>query len=373
MCLVKLVYTSASSKILDHVTPSVRPIAPKTLALLVAGVLLAHGLLLQVSSRLGSSDQAPTQRALTTRIIEIKPTQAKPAEAGPPQPTKPRPAASPAPTGPSLIISEATESKPEPEPELKPIPNNDAPTLAAPPEPDRAEVSPVAQADATPAQPIPSVATQALSIAGSVRLKYDVTGEVKKRAYSAGAELLWLHDGQTYDARLEISAFLLGSRVQTSSGRLTAQGLEPKRFSDKVRSELAAHFQRDKGRITFSANTPDAPLLAGAQDRLSVFFQLAALFAGEPLKFPPKSSIALFTAGARAADSWLFQVEDLEKLELPGGEQLALKLIRQPRHQYDQTVEIWLAPNLAYLPVRIRLSQSNGDFVDQQWRASEIP
>ncbi|MFZ2739498.1 MAG: DUF3108 domain-containing protein [Burkholderiaceae bacterium] len=361
-------------------TPSARPIAPKTLTLLVAGVLLAHGLLLQVGARLSSNGQM-VQRAFTTRMIEIKSTPTKPAESGPTRPSKPRPAALSKPSGPSLTISDGSETAPEPEPlsnpEPTPSPISEATTqVFAPepsPEPDRTGISPAEPDNVTQNETAPSIATQTYLIPGSIRLKYDITGEVKKLNYSAGAELLWLHDGQTYDARLEISAFLLGSRVQTSRGRITAQGLEPNRFGDKVRSEVAAHFQRDKGKITFSANTPDVPLLAGAQDRLSVFFQLAALFAGDPLKFPPKSSLSLFTASAREADNWLFQVEDFEKLELPGGEQLAIKLIRQPRHPYDQTVEIWLAPNLSYLPVRIRLSQSNGDFVDQQWRASEIP
>jgi hypothetical protein len=36
-------------------------------------------------------------------------------------------------------------------------------------------------------------------------------------------------------------------------------------------------------------------------------------------------------------------------------------------------VEIWLAPALGYLPVRIRLTQDNGDYVDQQWRSSSAP
>ena len=43
-----------------------------------------------------------------------------------------------------------------------------------------------------------------------------------------------------------------------------------------------------------------------------------------------------------------------------------LKLARQPRRDYDQKVELWYAPALGYLPVRSRITQANGDFVDQQ-------
>jgi len=66
-------------------------------------------------------------------------------------------------------------------------------------------------------------------------------------------------------------------------------------------------------------------------------------------------------------------VEDEETLSLPGGELRALKLSRAPTRADEPRAEIWLAPALGWLPVRIRLSQENGDFIDQQWRGSEAP
>ena len=53
-------------------------------------------------------------------------------------------------------------------------------------------------------------------------------------------------------------------------------------------------------------------------------------------------------------------------LDLPFGETATLKLSRQPRREFDQKVELWYAPALGYLPVRSRITQANGDFVDQQ-------
>jgi hypothetical protein len=34
-------------------------------------------------------------------------------------------------------------------------------------------------------------------------------------------------------------------------------------------------------------------------------------------------------------------------------------------------VELWLAPGAAYAPVRLRLTQPNGDWVDQQWSSTD--
>ncbi len=217
----------------------------------------------------------------------------------------------------------------------------------------------------------PSEAALALvadKLARPVRLKYQVL--TNKFPYRLGAELLWQPTGEQYEARLEISAFGQ-ARVQTSRGQITPQGLAPLRFSDKFRSEVAAHFNRAQGKVTFSANTPDVALRPGAQDRLSVLVQLAAMLSSAPQSYPPASTITIQTIGPRAADNWQFTVGNAETLNLPGGQQATLKLLRNPREAFDQKVEVWLAPELGYLPARIRITEANGDYVDQLWLATE--
>ena len=215
-----------------------------------------------------------------------------------------------------------------------------------------------------------TLAVGAVVLPASVRLRYQVAAN--KFPFSLNAELLWRQDGAQYEARLSMGAFGQ-SRVQTSRGEIGPQGLLPTRFSDKYRSEVAAHFERDKGRISFSANTPDVPLLAGAQDYLSVMLQLAAMMAGEPERYPVATTLTMQIAGPRDAEVWLFTVERPETLALPGGEQKTIKLLRHPRRPFDQQVELWFAPALAYLPVRLRISEANGDYLDQKWVSSEAP
>ena len=205
------------------------------------------------------------------------------------------------------------------------------------------------------------------------RLAFDVTGQAKKFNYSARAELLWQHDGSRYEARQEVSLFLMGSRSQKSVGQITSQGLAPEKFSDRARSEQAAHFDQAKGRVTFSANTPAAAVGPGAQDRLSLFIQLGALLAGDPARFVPGTQITLTAVSARSADRWTFTVEGPEALELPAGTTQTLKLQRLPRRDYDQKAELWVAPSLGYLPVRIKITQANGDFADLRLRSSSAP
>jgi hypothetical protein len=202
----------------------------------------------------------------------------------------------------------------------------------------------------------------------AIKLIYKV--QANKFPYSLSGELLWAHEGAHYVASLSFGAFGQ-SRVQTSRGLIGPEGLLPERFSDKFRSEMAAHFNREQGKVTFSANTPDAALLQGAQDRLSVLVQLAAMVASAPERFGPATTLTIQTVGPRDADLWLFTVGNMEAIDLPGGTAQGLKLTRNPRQAYDQQVDIWLAPSLGYLPARIRITEANGDYIDQKWVSSE--
>ena len=164
---------------------------------------------------------------------------------------------------------------------------------------------------------------------------------------------------------------LVTVRSQTSVGSIGADGLMPTRFADRSRNEVAAHFDRNGGKVTFSANTPEAELLTAAQDQLSLPLQLAAMVAAEPEKFGRGTTITIQVVGPRQASLWLLTVEGPETLALPIGELETLKLQRNPRQPYDQKVELWLAPSHGYLPARIRLTDPNGAYLDQKLQSIE--
>ena len=361
----------------------------RALWLLAALVSLVHWWVLAEGRwDLGLNNATPTRPpanlVFNTRRIEVPaPTASKPA-ARVIQPARLRvkpaatktaaPEASPLPAeAPSILAAAAVL----PEPALPPPPV--APAEASP---GKTDLQPQAQAPAVPAEPLPAVAAAqpepakmppALSIPGSVRLKYKLTGLSRGLNYHANGELNWLREANRYESSMVVSAFLLGSRSMTSVGEVTADGLAPKCFGDKARNELAVHFDADKGKITFSANRPELPWQRGAQDRLSVFFQLAGLLAGQAGAVPTGTRIAIYTVGPRDAETWTFIVENMDNLSLPMGEIKALRLTREPKREFDQKIETWFAPSMSYWPVRIKITQSNGDFVDQQLSGTSAP
>lgn len=397
----------------------------RALLVLTAAVALLHLFLLGWLPMGGAPEALPLAQRFSTRTIVIAPPAAtgggapaaappsapapasgatarlreKPREARPPLPErKPKPVPLPAP---------AAEA-PAPPREPEPLPVEPEPPIAeAAPEPAEAP-EPASAADAAPAPPesgplpepemrraapeasgagrgqgagegagagggVPG-AREPLQVPGSVKLDFAVTGQQGMQPLSGVfGELVWLQDGHTYNARLALRVLFRTLRTQTSVGRLSAAGIEPERFSDARRSEVATHFVRESGQIVFSSSTTPAPLMPGAQDRLSVILQLSALLAGDPARHGPGSRFSIQTAGPRDAEIWQFSVDGDEALETPAGPYQTRKLTRLPRKEFDQKIELWLAPALGWLPVRIRQTQANGDFADMQLRGSGPP
>lgn len=347
------------------------PSAPRwrVLAALAAGVLAVHTLVLKSAPvRFGPEQTAasPRSEAFATRSI-----------APPPAPTSLAPAPSAPPPKPRIFKKKPAvtqESPAQHATDLIAISPPEVVTSSTPqvenPQSMPAQATPTIAAASAPATVDPDQsAVTAVALPESARLEYKMTGSAKGLNYHADAELGWRYSGDNYSASMRVSALFLGSRSMASTGQVGPEGLAPTRFSDKSRSEVAAHFEADKGQITFSANTPTVPWIKGAQDRVSVFIQLAAILAGNPAGFPAGSTISIYTVGPRDADTWTFRVEGEEKMVLPYGELNTLKLTRQPRREFDQKVELWYAPSLGYLPVRSRITQQNGDFIDQQLSA----
>lgn len=359
--------------------PPLRRLAP--LAMLV---LAAHLAVLQRAPQALLQPGPDVVRSFSTRTVAAPPPPSAATTPGPVEPPpRPRrirresPQAPKAPTPAPAPAVVARAAQPPPAPVAPPVETRppaaasdiDSGLPAAQPAPPAADPSTAGQpaAAGAPTTALPQV----VALPVPVKLRYHVTASRYGMPLSGEAQLHWRHDGQQYEAQLEVRSSLFPSRVQRSTGRVTPEGLAPEYFSDKGRNEQATHFERDKGRITFSNNRPPAPLQAGMQDRLSVVVQLAVLIGGDPVRFPAGTQIAIPTASTREAETWIFSVEGEEDLQLPGGLVRAVRLQRKPRKEYDQKVELWLAPRMDYAPVRLRLTNPDGDTVDQRWSSTD--
>jgi len=315
-----------------------RPARWRQLALLTVAVLAAHLALLRPGAPRLAPTPTPKEPRFATRSVSLPPP-------GPPM----------------LPIAAAVAA------EAPPAPARSPPRVARSPRPAAAASSTPPAAATRPAKALP----EGLTAWPSAVLHYEVAVQARGVALAGTATLDWQQDGSRYDARLALAAPGLRPRVQESSGAIGPAGLVPERFSDRSRGEQATHFDPAAGRVVFSNNQPEAGWVPGMQDRLSVVLQLAMLAAAHPERFSPGTEVAIPTATTREAGEWVFRVLGEEDLQLPGASVRALRLERLPRREFDQKVELWLAPGLAYAPVRLRLTNPDGGWVDQRWSSTD--
>jgi hypothetical protein len=241
-------------------------------------------------------------------------------------------------------------------------PADDVPNAALVPADKPADLpaAPTGLAEATMAMPPLGLA----ALPASALLSYRLSGQEKGIAYQATGELRWQRNAGAYAMGLSVRAFLLGTRLWRSQGLITPQGLAPIRFSDSWRSERATHFDGEQNRIVFSSNAPSVPMQPGVQDQISLYPQMAALMAQEAGRLQPGARLQVQTATVRDALPWLLTLEQEETLQVDGQNLQATKWVCQPRNRFDAKVEFWVAAQHDWLPVRIRITQVSGSFID---------
>jgi hypothetical protein len=307
---------------------------------------------------------------------------------------KPRPTAAPSEAQfmpPAGITAMASDALPAPEPSTSepiplptplpiPLPENEiaGASQKVQPVPEAPQIAP--ETTASSALPAPALSNALMAKTGdfppNTQINYKLTGQERGLIYHASGSLKWQAQSdnansaaRAYEAELRVRAFLVGTRVWRSTGSLTNLGLAPLRYSDSWRGERAAHFERVAKKISFSGNSPSAELQAGAQDQVSLFIQMAAAVSAK--SFEPGSQLNVQTATARDAVNWALTFKSIESIEVDGKQLETQRWVCLPRGKFDSQIEMWLSQTLGGLPVRIKISQASGNFIDMEMRNTE--
>ena len=245
----------------------------------------------------------------------------------------------------------------------------EAPSEAPPPEPVVSAVEPPA-----PVPLVPRVASAALPFdwPSSTRITYVLTGNYRGEVQGSG-QVEWVRAGSRYQVHVDIivgpSLAPLITRRMSSDGELTSEGLSPRRYDEDTKVVF-----RDRRRLTMTFEPNEVVLASGerrerwpgVQDSASQFVQLTYLFTTQPELLRVGQQFEVPLALPRKIDRWIYDVVKEEILFTPFGEVPAfhVKPRRAGRTGGDLTAEIWFAPQLRYLPVRIRLQQDAETFLD---------
>ncbi|AXA93857.1 DUF3108 domain-containing protein [Massilia sp. YMA4] len=354
--------------------------------LLGALTLMLHYITIDwLAARIGMADHEPAtpptvsaqlRLALPVRTGTVQrqaPSEAPPAPR-PPRRAAPKPKPAPASAAPVDDGAGAAGQGGDP---------GDAATLqSAEPAPGPAPAAPVPEPPAPAAEAAPAAAAPPPEVpATGRRFRVNVPPpaafelEVKRtdadgRKWSGVADMRWQTDGSTYKVGLNVGISMLIARVDllalTSEGTIEDAGIAPVTMTEKrrTRSMTATHFHPDERRITFSASSASVPMLAGAQDKATVPFQLAAIGRGDVNQFA--GDIDIQVGEDRGATIYRFQLVGEEELETKMGRLVTWRLARPPKPgSYNARLDIWLAPSLDWYPVQIRNTEGNGAVTTQ--------
>lgn len=205
----------------------------------------------------------------------------------------------------------------------------------------------------------------------STRLSYTMQGYYRGEVRGS-AQVEWLREGSRYEVHVEVivgprAASLMGRRM-SSRGELTAAGLVPRRYDEDTRLGFAhrhaiIEFGAGRARLA-SGRDVEAP--PGVQDAASQFVQLTYRLTVEPQLLQVGRVIDFPLALPKRLDRWYYEVVALETLTTPLGPVEAYHLV--PRRELPTRdallAEMWFAPQLQYLPVRIRIRQDADTYID---------
>lgn len=325
---------------------------------------------------------APTEPIRATLIAVKEESQVAP----PPAPA-PKRASRPA-TGPAAKAA----PRPKPRPVIRPTPEVAAPaeTVAhATPVPESPPAVPAAVAETAEhagtggpspadaaAEPLPAQVPvapalrpeRAMSQQGTIR--YDLF--LGRHRFLAGrSELTWEIDQERY--RLSSIAETVGlvwlfypyGLSSSSEGRITGSGFRPENFrvergSRKGDKEFLVHFDWEArvARFGGTQQAREVPLPPGSLDLLSLICQLSVL------QLTP-GPMQLSLSNGRKLDTYDVEVGAEETLETPMGDLRAV-YVKQVRQPGDEGIEVWLAVDYGYLPVRVRFTDRKGSIAGEQ-------
>lgn len=205
----------------------------------------------------------------------------------------------------------------------------------------------------------------------STRLNYRLIGNYRGQV-DGSAQVEWLRQGERYQVHLDIaigpSFAPLVSRRTSSEGRLTATGLVPQLYEQETRALLATPRRavvRFDERETLLANGRRVQTPADVQDVASQFIQLIYLYTTRPELREPGQTVEFGLALPNRIDRWSYESGGVSPQQTAAGTIEALHV--KPRRAADPgdiTAEMWLAPRMQWLPVRIRMQQDAETYLD---------
>jgi hypothetical protein len=210
----------------------------------------------------------------------------------------------------------------------------------------------------------------------STRLSYQIKGYYRGDFYG-DAKVQWQRQDPRYQVQLDLRLALFIRLTLTSQGMITSTGLAPDIYEEVRpgrREQLTIVDQEI--RLNDGKTTPKPE---GVQDTASQFVELSHRFATGREVLKVGGEVSLWLARPNGVDLWTYDVVAEDTLQTPKlGAVQAFHLKPRPLANPRGPVmaEIWFAPSLQYLPVRILITQGDSTYVElivEKIEQTEVP
>jgi hypothetical protein len=196
------------------------------------------------------------------------------------------------------------------------------------------------------------------------RLSYKLSGNYRGALYG-DAQVQWLRDEQRYETRIDIRFGPLLSMIMTSQGEVLPDGLRPHVYEEEAAGRVRSLSFTDTDILY--ANGTKAPRPLGLQDTASQFVELTQQFSSGRAALDVGNTVTFWMARPGGLNEWTYDITEKVMLDIPPlGAVEAYHLKPRPlvNPRGNITAEMWFAPSLQYLPVRIRINMDAATYVD---------
>ncbi len=208
----------------------------------------------------------------------------------------------------------------------------------------------------------------------ATRVSYKMQGFFRGPIYGQ-ASVEWLREGLRYQVFVEASvgpSFApLGAWRLSSEGDIRPEGLYPRRYENfnrlLTKSSPVQGLLLDDDQVTLS-NGAKLPRTPDMQDPASQFIQLAYRFMLNPKLLMPGNTVYMPMVWLKKSEVIAYDVLNEEVLHTPLGDvpTYHVRPRRMDGDNNDMSAEIWFAPGLQYLPVRILTRANAKTYMDMQ-------
>ena len=206
-----------------------------------------------------------------------------------------------------------------------------------------------------------------------VVIDYDVRRSLDGSPVGVARTMYFLGENNQYTIKNEVEAkgfvslFYWNKLQQTSDGILTPEGLKPKnyhyQFGSKIDNFAAFDWESKKIITTTNGKISEFEMLEGSQDMLSFMYQF--------MFEPPLAKMKIYITNGKNYKPYDYSYIGEEFIETDVDKILTLHIAKF-NYNNEERIDLWLAKDYKYLPIKIRKTEKDGSILDQSTKKIEI-